>query len=256
MLKLRTLLEQIGNEDQYYDLGTTFAEFKRTLDGSIDAIKQKFETKIGQLLNGKRVIAKASRGYKQYVKEYEFDIGKVTIEDRYGNDVIIAQDMSTGKPKEYYLNTKSQIKILGPATGQPSPQKGINPAQVKKQQQFPTNQVKKEETTNNNPQYTAYSVDSIVEDISPWLPLLLKKKDTPMVDFVKKIGWTDEKGAGVIISVFEIKIPTSYLKFSLTKEALERFILNKTKQSLKIVDLELDKDKAEYIIKIKKIYRK
>jgi hypothetical protein len=37
---------------------------------------------------------------------------------------------------------------------------------------------------------------------------------------------------------------------------LENFILNNAKQSQKVTNLELDKSKGEYVITIKKIYRK
>ena len=254
MIKLKTLVEQIGSEGQFYDVGHDFAAFKSELDGTIEKLKQKFQTVINEKISGKRILAKASRGFKQYVKQYEFDVSKITIEDYYDTYVVIAHDMHTAKPKEYFLDTKSQIKIIGPATGQPSPQKGVNPAQVKKQ---PTHQVTEEEAPANNKQYAAYSIDDIVEDIAPWLPLILKNSKTPMVDFVKKIGWTAQKEGGVIISVFEIRVPISSLKYAVpTAPHLEKYIFNKTKHTLRILSVETDKSKDECVIKIKKVYRK
>ena len=264
-INLKRLIEQFGNEGQYYNLNQDFSGFNNSMESSIEQLKQKFQTTIGEKLNGKRVMAKASRGYKQYVKDYEFDVSKVTIDDYYDNYVVVAHDMHTAKPKEYFLDPKSQIRIIGPATGQPSPQKGVNPARVAGKEQPHQQPIThppvatapiKEAGKDEDKQYAAYPIDSIVEDIATWVPSLLKKPKTQLLDFVKKIGWTDTKESGVIVSVFEIHIPTSDLKYKLEQQSLENFILNRAKSSLKIIDLELDKAKGEYIIKIKKIYRK
>ena len=77
--------------------------FRRTIDGTSEQIKHKFEQAIGEKLNGKRVRARASRGYKQYVKDYEFDIVKISLDDYYDNYVVVAHDNTTPKPKEYFL---------------------------------------------------------------------------------------------------------------------------------------------------------
>ena len=285
MVKLRTLIEQIGSEGQYFDIGDIFSRFNQSLDVSVDELKKKFQTQINQALRGKRVIANASRGYKQYQKHYEFDVNEVTIEDRYGNYVVIAHDATSSKPKEYYLSTKSKIKILGPSTGQPSPQKGVNPAQVKnatdnippsknsnpnnpvndinnnqpqtsaKPVQPPPSNISEEDDNNAyGKQYDAYSIDSIVDDVKPWLPLLLKKKETPLVDFVKKIGWTDRKEHGVIVSIFELKLPINELRFSLDRNGLQNLFYNKA-PTLKLAGLEEDKKNGLWNIKIKKVYR-
>jgi hypothetical protein len=268
-LSLKRLMEQSEIGGDFYNVGHEFSEFKHLMDSSTEQLKQKFQTAIGAKLNGKRILATASRGYHQPSKQFEFDVSNVIITDPYnkGEQVIIARDMHTSKPKEYFLDVKSQIKILGPATGQSSPQKGVNPAKKEQPKQIQpvaaTNNpqaqhspIKETEEAGTKKQHAAYSIDSIVEDISTWLPPLLKKQNTPMVDFVKKIGWTDERDGGVMVSVFEIRIPTIYLKYKLEKQALENFILNNAKQSQKITDLELDKSIGEYVIQVKKIYRK
>ena len=83
-ISLKRILEQQGME-QFYDLGKDFSNFRRTIDGADEQIKQRFEQAINSKLNGKRIKARASRGYKQYVKDYEFDVVKVTIDDYYDN---------------------------------------------------------------------------------------------------------------------------------------------------------------------------
>ena len=227
------LNEQAAISDNFYNIGHDFSEFKHSQDSSTEQLKQKFQAAIGEKLKGKRVSANASLGYHQPTKQYEFDVSHVTISDPYnkGEQVLIAHDMHTAKPKEYFLDTKSQIKIIGPATGQSSPQKGVNPAE-KTPIQTPNSQLKETDVDiKNKKQYAAYSIDDIVNDLSSWLPLLLKKKNTPLLDFAKKIGWTDKREDGVVISVFEIQLPTSYLKYSLDKSKLENFIMGKSNQS-------------------------
>ena len=281
MLKLRTLVEQIETEGQYYDLGVDYTQFKHSMDSSVDDLKRKIEGKINQFLKGKRVLANASRGYKQYQKSYEFDVNNITIEDRYGNYVVIAHDMTVSKPKEYYLNTGKKIKILGQATGQPSPQKGVNPATIK-QQEVPSDSSNNNHPVNNssdsnqhkipalNPQishikeeekdvnvsknYEAYSIFDITEDIKPWLPFLLKKQETPLKDLVKKIGWTDHKEHGVVVSVFELKIPSDMLRFQLDNKGLQNLFFNKA-PLLKLVKLEENKKEQYWDLIIKKVYR-
>lgn len=267
-LSLKRLMEQSEIGGDFYNVGQEFSEFKHLMDSSKEQLKQKFQAAIGEKLNGKRILATASRGYHQPSKPFEFDVSNVIITDPYnkGEQVIIARDMHTSKPKEYFLDVKSQIKILGPATGQSSPQKGVNPAKkepVTQPQQVTTNNpqhqpapIKETEEAGAKKEHAAYSIDSIVEDISTWLPPLLKKQNTPLIDFVKKIGWTDEREGGVIVSVFQIRVPTIYLKYKLEKQALGNFILNNAKQSQKITWLELDKSTSEYVIQIKKVYRK
>ena len=258
MINLKRILEQFGNEGQYYDLGADFSGFKQSLDGSIDQLKQKFQTEIGKQLNGKRVIAKASRGYKQYVKDYEFDISKITIDDYYDNYVVVAHDMSTAKAKEYFLKPGYKIKIIGPATGQPSPQKGGNPALIapKAQPVSHTNPPTAPlQETDSNKEYDAYSSDSIIEDLKSWLPDLLKKKETPLIDFIKRNGWTKNGDSGVITSAFELKIPEAELKFKLENQALQNLFIRK-EPNLKLISLVQNDTKDEWTVKIKKIYRK
>ena len=187
----------------------------------------------------------------------------------------------SSKPKKYFLETDEKIKILGQATGQPSPQKGVNPATIK-QQEVPSDSSNNNHPVNNssdsnqhkvpalNPQishikeeekdvnvsknYEAYSIFDITEDIKTWLPLLLKKKDTPLKDLVKKIGWTDHREHGVVVSVFELKIPSGMLRFQLDTKGLQNLFYNKA-PLLKLVKLEENKKEQYWDLRIKKVYR-
>jgi len=282
MIILATLLENTTDDNlQFFDIGIEYSEFLTSLKTESKELIKKYQTKINQYLKGKRVIAKSSRGYKQFSTKYEFDINNVTIENYYGHYVIIATDMSS-KPKKYFLSTSEKIKIIGQATGQPSPQKGVNPAQIKQPEvphdnnnnpnpvnnspnsnqskvpvlnPEPISHIKEEEKdVNVNKHYEAYSIFDITEDIKSWLPLLLKKKETPLKDLVKKIGWTDRKEHGVIVSVFELKIPSNMLKYQLDNKGLQNLFYNKA-PLLKVVKLEENKKDQYWDLRIKKVYR-
>lgn len=244
MISLKRIVEQQGSE-QFYDLGRDFANFKRTIDGTSEQIKAKFEAAIGAKLNGKRVRARASRGYKQYVKDYEFDVSKVTLDDYYDNYVVVAHDNTTPKPKEYFLKPGFKIDIIGPATGQPSPQKGDKPGDMKPAvQQEPAQQpaapapqaqhqpmaqapvgntkgeLTEKEDASKEPA-NAYPIDDIVKDIKVWLPRFLAKPETTPRDFIRGLGWISHTG-NKSIAVYDLKVPAVSLKAKIDNEVLTR----------------------------------
>lgn len=222
---LKRIIEQQGSNGQYYDLGKDFSNFRRTIDGNNDQIKQRFEQAIGSKLNGKRILARASRGYKQFEKMYEFDVSKITLDDYYDNYVVIAHDNSTSKPKEYFLKPGYNITIIGNATGQPSPQKGNiknkQPnIQSNPQLQLPVKEDTKMKVDNDKRHYNAYSIDTISQDINSWLPNLLIKPETILRDFIKKLGWMKTNKEGKSVAMFDISIPKNVLKKNLTSTFL------------------------------------
>jgi hypothetical protein len=243
-ISLKRIVEQQGSE-QFYDLGRDFANFKRTIDGTSEQIKARFESAIGAKLNGKRIRARASRGYKQYVKDYEFDVSKITLDDYYDNYVVVAHDNSTPKAKEYFLKPGFKIDVIGPATGQPSPQKGDKPgdqkpaapqsptqappspepmAQHTLMAQAPAGNTKgelaEEEDASKN-SANAYPIDSISKDIKAWLPRFLLKPETTLRDFINGLGWMQNTG-NKTISVYDLKVPAVSLKAKIDKEVLTR----------------------------------
>ena len=267
-------------DGQYYDLGKDFANFKRTIDGSFEQVKAKYEKSIGDKLNGKRVRARASRGYKQYVKDYEFDVTKITLDDYYDNYVVVAHDNTTPKPKEFFLKPGFKITILGPATGQPSPQKGGNPETSQTPRANGTPPVQKvhpdnaqsqpmtpapagntdsdramdEEQTAPKGQYDAYPVEDIVDDIKQWLPKFLIKPETPMREFIKSLGWQTKTEQGNNIALFDLKLPIHTLKTKPSTEIMTN-ILNRMWKSdtvYTLSNMEFDKPSGEWHIRIKK----
>lgn len=284
MLSLKRIVEQQGYEGQYYDLGRDFANFRRTIDGAGEEIKKRFEQSIGAKLNGKRVKARASRGYKQYVKDYEFDVVKITLDDYYDNYVVVAHDNTTPKAKEYFLKPGFKIQILGMATGQPSPQKGDKPGDKKPEQPPTPNPVQpgqnpnaaQHQTMAQSPAgntsseqpikernigeglYDAYSIDSISRDVEPWLKTIILKPETSMRDFIKGLGWLKDLGRGIVVSMFDLKLPSESLSKRITPEDVKNMLVKTSKSgstmdiTYSLVSMEPNDTNDEWKIRIKK----
>jgi hypothetical protein len=267
MISLKRIVEQ-QDSSQLYDLGLDFSNFRRTIDGSFDQIKQKFEQVIGSKLNGKRVRARASRGYKQYVKDYEFDVTKITLDDYYDNYVVVAHDNTTPKAKEYFLKPGFKIQILGPASGQPavgSDGKGQQPSPTPTPSAEPTPAAQqmvpvapkapvKESGTGH---FDAYGTDAIAQDVRGWLPKLLKKPDTAMRDFIKGLGWLKNLEHGQSVAMFDLVLPSNTLKVLPTKEVLTQLIQTANKHgaintTYEIKSVKPDMKKGEVIVRVKK----
>ena len=273
MILLKQILEQYGVEGHYYDLGKDFFTFHRTIDGADGQIRQQFEQTINAKLTGKRVQAQASRGYKQFQKVYEFDISRVTLEDYYDNYVVVAYDNTTPKAKEYFLKSGFKVQIIGPATGQPSPQKGgkpqkkqnhttpspmpmsphNNPTRAQNQPMAlapagntPSEQPLKEDGEKNK-QYDAYSVDDISKDIETWLPKLLLKPDTAVRDFVKGLGWKSKNKAA-----FELELPINVIKPGVTKEIIQQSLSSIKDALYTLKKMELNDNKDEWTLRLVK----
>jgi hypothetical protein len=286
MINLKRIVEQQGSDGQYYDLGRDFANFRRTIDGSFEQVKQRFEQIIGAKLNGKRIHARASRGYKQYVKDYEFDVSTVSIDDYYDNYVAVAHDNSTPKPKEYFLKPGFKIQILGPASGQPSPQKDEKPgekpnepapkpmspkqnpdkAQSQPMAQAPAGAaptasdepVKEGDGGGGAARYDAYPIDAIVQDVKSWLPRTLLKSGDAVRDFVKGLGWLKNLGHGKSVALFDLKVPIVNVSPNVSQDSLKKIIDRSSTRvgnwdtKYELMKMEPDTKREDYIIRIKK----
>ena len=276
MIKLARIVEQSGTEGQYYDLGKDFSTFRRTIDSAGEQLKHKFERIIGSKLVGKRIRARASRGYKQYVKDYEFDVSKITLDDYYDNYVVVAHDNTTPKAKEYFLKPGFKIQILGPITGQPSPQKGdkpsdtshpVSPEHPKLQQQqqqqpiSPLGNTSSEEPIKEehiSGLYDAYPIDAIAKDIKSWIPSILIKPETILRDFIKGLGWQKDLGRGTSVSMFDLKIPADSVKKEIGVDQVKNMVRQSGNHGgtidtkFDIVKMEPDDVKGIWNIRIKK----
>jgi hypothetical protein len=281
MIALKRIVESQGSEGQYYDLGRDFANFRRAIDGSFEHVKATFEKSIGASLVGKRIRARASRGFKQYVKDYEFDVSRITLDDYYDNYVVVAHDENSGKKKEYFLKPGFKIQILGPATGQPSPDKAPNPADMNQQPEAPNTvqpapqdapmqpaQVP-QPTSHDEPMredagekaYDAYPIEQIIKDIKPWFGTLIK--DPRVVahdgirDFVTGLGWSTTIGDNVV-GLFDLRLPKAMAKFRLDQNILQTILasVNKKigggKSQFELKNFKFDDKEEEYQIRLKK----
>lgn len=289
MIKLTRIVESYGATGQLYDLGQDFAQFRRMIDGADQQIRQQYEKQIASKLVGKRVRARASRGYKQYVKDYEFDVTRITLDDYYDNYVVVAYDATTPKPKEYFLKPGFKIQILGPATGQPSPQKGGDPRFEKPKQvgPMPTTAAQNPDAAQSQPMglapaspaktpaldevesankgeglYDAYSKESIANDIKAWLPGLLLKKPTSMQDFIKGLGWVKDLGRGTVVAMYDLRLPGNMMKPNVNQQTIASLLARasvkpqpgeKMGTRYEIVKLDPDQKTGEWTLRIKKV---
>jgi hypothetical protein len=275
MISLKRIVEQQGADSQFYDLGRDFANFRRTIDGSFDQTKQKFEQVIGSRLNGKRIRARASRGYKQYVKDYEFDVSKITLDDYYDNYVVVAHDNSTPKPKEYFLKPGFKIQVLGPASGQPTqggkPEKQQvspenNPDKAQSQPMAPAaptsavppvKEAAKEDKTAGTGHFDAYPIDTISQDIKGWLPTILRKPGEAVRDFIVGLGWLKDLGRGRSVALFDLKLPLKGVKVPLSTQNLQKLLHSADRHGTIETTYELvkavpDEVKEEMLVRVKK----
>jgi hypothetical protein len=290
MLFLKKIVESYGAECQFYDIGKDFSSFRRMIDGADQQIKAQYEKAISDKLVGQRIRASASRGYKQYVKTYEFDVTKIGLDDYYDNFVVVAYDNTSPKPKEYFLKTGFKVQILGPATGQASPQKGGDP-RFEKQKPAPTT-VQPEKNpvaaqsqpmslapAGKTPQeapmdesakgglYDAYGIDEIAEDIKRWLPEVLVKP-TAMREFVKGLGWRKELDERTSVAMYDLRLPGSMVKPKVNETSLRKLLekasmtpvigekQGKSQTKYELVKLDADKQRGEWNIRIKKVTSK
>lgn len=275
MINLKRIIEQQGADGQYYDLGKDFANFRRSIDGTFDQIKQKFEQIIGAKLNGKRVRARASRGYKQYVKDYDFDITKVTLDDYYDNYVVVAHDNTTPKAKEYFLKPGFKIQVLGPATGQSTQDSKVqkpvgspasaatvaSPDKAQSQPMAPAGAQKPMDEVSTHGSHDAYSIDTIGQDIKGWLPRILVKPETAIRDFVVGLGWLKQLGKGHSVAMFDLKLPVKGVKVPLTDDNLKKLVKSADRNqgtittTYDIVHVKPNTQHEEVVVRIKKTMR-
>lgn len=262
MISLRRIVEQQGSENQYYDLHTDFFSFKQALDNSNENIRTKYQTIIGEKLIGKRIRARSSRGYKQFEKDYEFNVNKITIDDYYDNFVVIAHDTSNpSKPVEYFLQPKYKIQIIGtiPTMQHAMPSAGNEPkSDTSKSPSLDSISRPAKIQEKSNDIHDIYSIESIIEDITPWISPLLKNKKQDLREFVKTLGVFKNLDKNKQIALFILNIPIDTIKIKLTANLINSLLskFHKTSTNSKIFYKLIafaDSDKEYYKVKIKKI---
>ncbi|TRO56373.1 hypothetical protein E2P64_06040 [Candidatus Bathyarchaeota archaeon] len=230
MIPLKLVVEYAVLQGQSYDLGRDWSNFQRAIDGSTDQVKSRFEDAMNEKLRGKRIRARASRGYKQFEKDYEINVDGITIDDYYDNFVVVAHDRSGKKEKEYFLKPRAKIQIIGlsstpnaeqpesPDKTPPVPKVVASPsvARLPGRTTIPV----KEDTG----MYDAYSIENIVDDISPWVKRMLKDPRIGVREFVKALGWMKTLSDGRTVAVYDLTLPKEHLGIMLTQPNLERIL--------------------------------
>jgi hypothetical protein len=134
-IKLKTILEQSEAGSPYYDVSKDFNAFVQADETQTEQLRQRFSQAIEQKLKGKRIRARASVGFKQFIKDYDFDVVNVRIEDYYNEYVIIAHGFDGRRERDFFIVPKFKVQILGPAkehqpqpaTHQPEKQPPVQP---------------------------------------------------------------------------------------------------------------------------------
>jgi hypothetical protein len=269
MIPLKCILEYAIVQGQSYDFGKDFSSFQRALDGTTEQVKQKFESTINSQLKGKRVRARASRGYKQFEKDYEFDVSRITIDDYYDNFVVVAHDESkktkSGRAKEYFLKPSTKIQIIGQASGGDAVSHDVmksshgqapdaskqHPAPALPSPTLSPEQPVKEDKGI----YEAYSIDEIENDIKPWMKLLIKNPKVNVREYAKSLGWKKAGKNGTSTAVYDLTIPVGDARVKINEKNINMVLerINKLSGNKgKLIPIKFNNDDNCYKVRIKK----
>jgi len=275
-MKLKRIVEQTTVAAQYYDLGKDFTSFTRAMDMATEEVKNRFEQAIAAKLKGKKIRARASRGYKQFEKDYEINVTNVSLDDYYDNYVVVVRGSDN---KEYFLKPGFKVQILGaadqeqpeePIQPQKQPEKPETPTQppqqppqaqpavpqsaVPQSPQSPEQSIKEMDTISNTEIVRKYPIDAIVKDLENWLPRLMRQSGKDLRPYVPQEGVSRTKGRKTIIS-YGITIPVQDLP-GLTVDQIKQEL----SQATKLGDIEqiytlekFDVRNDKYVIIVKKI---
>lgn len=115
MIKLALIVEQ-NAQGTFYDWTRDFDMFKSTINKSTESAKSRFEKALLSKLQNRSVLIRASKGYKQPVKDYTLKrVTGVNINDFYDDWVVVIKNEFN---KEYFLTAGYKIKVLGRAVAQ------------------------------------------------------------------------------------------------------------------------------------------
>jgi hypothetical protein len=126
MINLSHILEQ-SDQGQFYDWTRDFDLFKNTLNSTTEQSKSKFEKALSSKILNKSVVVRASRGYKQPVKDYTISrVTGVNINDFYDDWVVVLKNENN---KEHFLTAGYKIKIVSGGGVAPEPGAAETPQQ-------------------------------------------------------------------------------------------------------------------------------
>jgi hypothetical protein len=274
-VKLTRILEQVGSSAQYYDLGKDFFSFTHSMDTATEDVKNRFEQAISAKIKGKKIRARASRGYKQFEKDYEINVANVSLDDYYDNYVVVVKG---GNGKEYFLKPGFKVQIIGPMEAEPQkqqePQKTPAPAATQPPQPQPPSQapapaepvtqsLQKEAETATEPAPASelvhpYPVEKILVDLQKWLPPLLANPAANLHRYIPREGVSRTKDRRTAIS-YGITIPVEEVP-ALTVEQIKHALSDVSQIASGINDIDsiytldkFDTRAGKYVIIIKKV---
>jgi hypothetical protein len=98
-----------------YDVQDDFSKFDKNLKNSTEQIKVNLQKNIQDKILGKKIVVRASKGYKQPESDYTINVTGVSIDyyyDRYVI-VIIGREEQKQKLSKFFIKPGYKIKILG-----------------------------------------------------------------------------------------------------------------------------------------------
>lgn len=118
---------QASNVDvnlQSYDVQPDFTDFDSKLKGSTEQLKTDLQRKIQDAILDKKIVVRASKGYKQPEADYTINVTGVNIDYYYDRYVIVVMGREENKQKvaKFFIKPGFKIKILGKADVKPKDQ--------------------------------------------------------------------------------------------------------------------------------------
>lgn len=100
-----------------YDIQPDFTNFDTKLKNSTEQLKLGLQKKIQDQILNKKIVVRASKGYKQPETDYTINVTGVAIDYYYDRYVIIilGREESKQKAAKFFVKPGFKIKILGPA---------------------------------------------------------------------------------------------------------------------------------------------
>jgi hypothetical protein len=133
-----------------YDVLPDFTKFDTKLKSGTESLKNNLQKTIQDKILGKKIVVRASKGYKQPETDYTINVTGVTIDYYYDRYVIIINGREENKQKvaKFFIKPGFSIKILGSAELKPKDRYQVAKSQAlvnPQQSATPTNTVTSDE---------------------------------------------------------------------------------------------------------------
>jgi hypothetical protein len=245
------------------------------MNTATEEVKNRFEQAINSKLKGKKIRARASRGYKQFEKDYDIDVVGVSIDDYYDNYVVVAKGKNG---KDYFLKPGFKVQILGNSEAeQPEQPQQAEPVPQPEKPSIPGTQSRTLQTAPQQPQPQAqppqqpvkersewrteivkkYPIEQIIRDIESWLPNFLTNRNARVKDYVPREGVYRKRGRKAV-AIYGLTIPVEDVP-GLDTEQIKQALSSVTKtQDTGSIDAIYSLDSfdvrgGKYVIIIKKV---